>query len=35
MMQVIKKKEEEEILKMAEIPKEVGVVVKCIYYIID
>ena len=35
MIQFLKKKEEEEILKMAEIPKEVGVVVKCIYYIID
>ncbi len=30
-----KQKDEEEILKMAEIPKEVGMVLKCIYYIVD
>ena len=34
-IQFFKKKEEEEILKMPEIPKEVGMVLKCIYYIID
>ena len=34
-IQFFKKKEEEEILKMAEIPKEVGMILKCIYYIID
>ena len=34
-IQFFKKKEEEEILKMAEIPKEVGMVLKCLYYIID
>ena len=27
-----KKKEEDEILKMPDIPKEVGLVIKCIYY---
>ena len=34
-IQFFKKKEEEEILKLSEIPKEVGMVLKCIYYIID
>ena len=34
-IQFFKKKEEEEILKMAEIPKEVGMILKCIYYILD
>ena len=34
-IQFFKKKEEEEILKMPEIPKEVGMVLKCIYYLID
>ena len=34
-IQFFKKKEEEEILKMPEIPNEVGMVLKCIYYIID
>ena len=34
-IQFFKQKEEEEILKMPEIPKEVGVILKCIYYIID
>ena len=34
-IQFFKKKEEEELLKMTEIPKEVGMVLKCIYYIID
>ena len=34
-IQFFKKKEEEEILKMPEIPKEVGIILKCIYYIID
>ena len=32
---LFKKKEEEEILKMPKIPKEVGMVLKCIYYLID
>ena len=30
-----KKKAEEKIQKMAEIPKEVEMIIKCIYYIID
>jgi hypothetical protein len=34
-IQMFKKKEEEEISKMATIPKEVGMAIKCIYYIID
>ena len=34
-IQFFKQKEEEEILKMPEIPKEVGIILKCIYYIID
>ena len=34
-IQFFKKKEEEEIQKMAEIPKEVEMIIKCIYYIID
>ena len=34
-IQFFKQKEEDEILKMPEIPKEVGLVLKLIYYIID
>ena len=34
-IQMFKKKEEEEISKMATIPKEVSMAIKCIYYIID
>jgi len=34
-IQFFKQKEEEEILKMAEIPKEVGMLLKCIYLIVD
>ena len=34
-IQFFKKKEEEEILKMADIPKEVGIVLRSLYYLID
>ena len=34
-IQFFKKKEEDEILKMSTIPKEVGLVLKCLYYILD
>ena len=34
-IQFFKKKEDEEIQKMAELPKEVEMIIKCIYYFID